>query len=785
MFNIASFRLVLLLPLVLLMLCGTPPATVLGEDAGASDTEQRLEAATSTQEVEAMVARLSDSEIRALVLSKLSENIDARAVQQTPSSGLSTRLHQWLHALDKKEEVHHGGGARLLPFFLRIPGELGRSVLQIGEGRFGQLIINVLIMALVFGFGSLAEWFFRRLTGRTAIYHPPVAASDDGEGRFWGAVVGLLPPVMHLTAFAFASIVFFLLFANEAVSLRVAFMALLGTIVGGRGLSLISRFLCSPDSSAFRLLPLDDRLAAQVHRGFQFFVWYTVAALMLLSFLESTGMAQGSRLALGAVLGTGLLLLIAVKIVLIREPVARQICAARDDREAPWALRQFASMWHFFALLYLFAIWSIWINTILTGTGKDNGALIISLLIVPIYLLFDRIGVWLVGTIVTALELRGDAADEAEKQERLGEAYVSPEEKERRLITVMLRAYRAFIVLILIVWMMALWGVDFPLAGNIVQAAFDILITLTLALFVWRYISRFIERKIQESLPEEQEQEADDGGEFGATRQLGRTYTLLPMIRKFIATTLMVMVSLIVLSSIGVDIGPLLAGAGVIGLAVGFGAQKLVSDVLSGVFYLLDDAFRVGEYIQAGSVKGAVENITLRNVMLRHHRGMLQIVPHSELGSITNFMRGGIVVKFNLEFPYDTDVELVRKTIKKVGQAMLQDEELGPDFILPVKSQGVYEITNSVMVIRVKFTAKPGRQFLIRREAFRRITEALAAKGVHYAHRKVIVEVPQVDEQHLSPEKVREVVEAGAAAGEITLEPKPSQGQGTEENKLP
>jgi len=225
------------------------------------------------------------------------------------------------------------------------------------------------------------------------------------------------------------------------------------------------------------------------------------------------------------------------------------------------------------------------------------------------------------------------------------------------------------------------------------------------------------------------------------------------------------MVILIVLSSLGVNIAPLLAGAGVLGLAIGFGAQKLVSDVLSGFFFLLDDAFRIGEYSQAGSVGGSVEAITLRNVMLRHHRGMLQIVPHSDLGAITNFMRGGIVIKFPLEFPYDTDIDKVRKIIKKVGQAMLQDEELGDDFILPVKSQGVYEITNSVMVIRVKFTAKPGKQFVIKREAFRRLTEAFNAKGIFYAHRKVIVDFPVDDRKgSLDEETRRKVLEAGAAA---------------------
>ena len=138
-----------------------------------------------------------------------------------------------------------------------------------------------------------------------------------------------------------------------------------------------------------------------------------------------------------------------------------------------------------------------------------------------------------------------------------------------------------------------------------------------------------------------------------------------------------------------------------------------------------------------------------------------------------------------IETAFRADKQLNRVGRFKVGQAMLQDEELGPDFILPVKSQGVYEITNSVMVIRVKFTAKPGRQFLIRREAFRRITEALAAKGVHYAHRKVIVEVPQAEEQHLSPEKIREAVEAGAAAGQIALDTPSQQGQAGEKEKLP
>nr|MDJ0988377.1 mechanosensitive ion channel family protein [Desulfobacterales bacterium] len=264
-----------------------------------------------------------------------------------------------------------------------------------------------------------------------------------------------------------------------------------------------------------------------------------------------------------------------------------------------------------------------------------------------------------------------------------------------------------------------------------------------------------------------------------------RSHTLLPMLRKFLGVVMVVMVTLIVLSSIGVEIGPLLAGAGVIGLAIGFGAQKLVRDILSGIFFLMDDAFRVGEYLDAGGISGTVEQITLRTIKLRHHRGMLQIVPLGDLASITNYMRGGIVVKFDLQLPYDTDIDKVRKIIKKVGKKMLLDEELGPDFIKPVKSQGVRSVGDSVMTFRVKFTARPGKHFVIRREAFKRITEALEKKGFHYAHRKVIVDLAPGaispggpdggGAAAITPEQREQMLQAGAAAALDTLIDQESQ----------
>src|ERR671912_508311 len=139
------------------------------------------------------------------------------------------------------------------------------------------------------------------------------------------------------------------------------------------------------------------------------------------------------------------------------------------------------------------------------------------------------------------------------------------------------------------------------------------------------------------------------------------------------------------LSALGVEIGPLIAGAGIVGVAIGFGSQTLVKDVFSGVFYLLDDAFRVGEYIQSGSYKGTVESFSLRSIKLRHHRGPVYTVPFGELGAVQNMSRDWVIDKFQINLTYDTDLEKARKLIKRIGQDLAEDPEFARQIIEPLK----------------------------------------------------------------------------------------------------
>jgi moderate conductance mechanosensitive channel len=479
--------------------------------------------------------------------------------------------------------------------------------------------------------------------------------------------------------------------------------------------------------------------------GYNLVSWttgYAVVGMMFIVISKKLGAQPATVTLLQLLIATVLLCITAGCTLLFKNRIKEIILNNSDaqNEQPSWGRQQFASIWHILALLYLGCLWILLFSNLLNPSGHTRGAFLLSFFIIPIWIIADMTLQWIVRYSMATLKIYNNQ-DQHDHDVTEEEQVVL--ERGKRTYTRVLHVARAFLVFGLFIWVANLWNIKIPIFSRLSSALFDTLIILTLAMMFWKFISNWIERKIAESIPEEEEGSEDSDDEWGSAATRGRSYTLLPMLRRFIGTILVTMVTLTILSSMGVDIGPLLAGAGVVGLAVGFGAQKLVADMFSGFFYLLDDAFRVGEYIEAGNIMGTVENISLRNVMLRHHRGMLQIVPHSELGSITNYMRGGIVVKFNLDFPYDADIDKIRKIIKKVGIAMLEDEELGGDFIKQVKSQGVREITNSVMTIRVKFTAKPGTHFVIRREAYRRITEALRAKGIEYAHKKVIVDIPQ------------------------------------------
>lgn len=746
--------------LVILLLCPFGSA-----QAESKNTRENLSIeGIAPDNADTVLAKLSDEQVRSLLLAELaSKTAQKNAAQQGKnlSGGIIRQATGWLHILDQKESTARQSDG-FFSSLVSVPADYLTTARIIGNGALSGFIVIMAFLFLVLAAAFLAEFSVRRFSiNFSKQFQEKGIPEMDGPMRFVAGLMRAIPAFLHILIFSISAVfLFFLVPASAQPPVRYVFSGMLLIILFYRILKQLSLILLSPDSAALRVLPVNDQQAGRIHKTLLFVVSYAFTAIVFLALLLELQASQACFSLTALILATLLIVLIIRIILHSRDVVKSRILAQSWQQQTnSWLTEQFAGFWHVPVIAYFLVILITLINDVISGVQREGSAFLLSLFVLPLFVIFDVIGQWVVRVSIKTLRIY-NPNDTSEQNKEEQEELARAQQKERKLHIITSRIVRLAILAALAIWVFSLWGYHIPYAAVITGAVFESLITIALALMFWRFASSTIERKISASEPEKEESSDD---EFGGAKPRERSHTLLPMLRKFIATTLVVMVVLIVLSSIGVNIGPLLAGAGVVGLAVGFGAQKLVSDVLSGFFYLFDDAFRVGEYIQAGSVSGAVEAITLRNVMLRHHRGMLQIVPYSELGSITNFMRGGLVVKFNLEFPYDTDIDKVRKIIKKVGIAMLADEEFGNNFIQPVKSQGVREITGSVMVIRVKFTAKPGTQFVIQREAYRRITEALAAKGIHYAHRKVIVELPE-GAKNVSPEEQQKIAEAGAAA---------------------
>jgi moderate conductance mechanosensitive channel len=273
------------------------------------------------------------------------------------------------------------------------------------------------------------------------------------------------------------------------------------------------------------------------------------------------------------------------------------------------------------------------------------------------------------------------------------------------------------------------------LASRIGEAAFQIIVTLILASALWGIIKTAISRHAPEEAIDPHALVEGEGTGSG----LSRLQTLLPLVRKFLFITLVTIVGMIIVSSLGIDIGPLLAGAGVVGITIAFGAQALVRDIVSGIFFLIDDAFRVGEYIDVGSAKGMVERISVRSLRLRHHLGQINTIPFGEIKHVTNYSRDWVIMKLELRVPLDTDLEKVHRLVKSVGQQMLKEPELADSLLQSLKSQGVHRMEPSAYVIRVKFMARPGEQFILRREVFRRLHETFREHGIRLGVSPVMV----------------------------------------------
>jgi small-conductance mechanosensitive channel len=620
------------------------------------------------------------------------------------------------------------------------------------------------ILLFILGLWLASEIYGKRIAKRFVVARIKAAPEGYAEKmpflvfRFFMGVIGTL--VSMLFAYIIGSIIFG---PVNDVSLQFTIAAIYTTYFFWAVLADVWRMILSPFLSQYRIPRFSDRDAKRLY------YWAILVALVdflvvaSATWLSDFGLNYNLYAIYYGLLSGGVLLLNIALVLVNWRAITGAILNGREPGEVPWALRFVSRVWAPAVIVYFIFGWlKLAVDLVLeqeTSIPLIAGAYAVLLSIIVVY-----------GVINYVIErfferhraLQAVGSDETEDvADQTGE----PAPEPPRLSTFEALARRVSGILAMVAGFAALlfiWDTGGVILNEaVLDRSLDVIVIIFIGYVIYNGFRIWIDNKIAEETQDMPEAELGDEG--GGASSASRLATLLPLFRGVILAIVVVSIALIVLLELGINVSPLFAGAGVVGLAVGFGAQTLVRDIFSGAFFLIDDAFRKGEYIDIGDVKGTVEKISVRSFQLRHHLGALHTIPFGEIRVLTNYSRDWVIMKLPLRLTYDTDVEKVRKLIKKLGQELLDDPVIGPDFIQPLKSQGVIEMQDSAMIIRVKFMTKPGDQWVIRKKVYQEIRDLFEREGIRFAHREVTVRIADEPEGGLSP-KQREAVSGAVQA---------------------
>ncbi|MDR0982368.1 MAG: mechanosensitive ion channel family protein [Culturomica sp.] len=248
---------------------------------------------------------------------------------------------------------------------------------------------------------------------------------------------------------------------------------------------------------------------------------------------------------------------------------------------------------------------------------------------------------------------------------------------------------------------------------------------LVLLFLVLMYVLTFITHRMKK-MPKKLSSRYDEAelGEISKRRQ-----TIAGIIKNIGKVFLWVIFIILLLGKINIDIAPLLASAGIIGLAIGFGAQELVRDFISGFFILLEDQIRTGDFVTINGISGTVENIEMRTITIRDGNGIVHIVQNGKINDLANQTKGYSAILLNIGIAYKEDTDRVSEVIQGVADELRKDSKIG-GYITAFDLLGVNDFADSAVVILVKFTTKPGQQWAVGREFRRRLKKTFDKENI-------------------------------------------------------
>ncbi|CAB3745874.1 mechanosensitive ion channel protein [Burkholderia puraquae] len=549
-------------------------------------------------------------------------------------------------------------------------------------------------------------------------------ASSQGHGharrhttllhRMPRALVSLALRAVPLLVFVGVASLTMSVIGDTGTPIESALEALIDIYVICRLVTIVSRLFFQPDARQLRLLHISDTWADFAQRSIARIVIVVGACTATVEIAANFGLSDAGHVALLKAVALVAHLMVSTLILQCRQPVAARIRAAGDGRPSfAMVANALADAWAPVSVFIVMALWFVW------ALDVHNGYRVL-------ITLGGRSIAVMIGMRMVSIVVFGALA-------RLFQG----RDEDRTLVH--LHAYRYYpllrqivsvaIGIVTVVLLLQIWGVPIfrafetgTIGHRLASALVTIAIAAIVALIVWEAANIAIERRLQRWTRE------------GNLVRAARLRTLLPMLRSLLFVMIALVVVLTGLSQLGVNVGPLLAGASIFGVALGFGSQKLVQDFITGIFLLMENAMQVGDWVTLAGVSGTVEYLSIRTVRLRAGDGSLYTIPFSSVTTVNNTNRGLGNAAVKIGIAYGEDIDRAIATLKEIGAALRDDPKYRDGILSDFSYWGIDQVDGATLALAGQMQCTDSTRWSVQREFNRRIAETFRERGIRIAN---------------------------------------------------
>ncbi|KVH76161.1 mechanosensitive ion channel protein [Burkholderia cepacia] len=549
----------------------------------------------------------------------------------------------------------------------------------------------------------------------------PASSQGRGHARRHTTLLHRMPRALVSLALRAVPLLVFVGVASLTMSaigetgtpIESALEALIDIYVICRLVTIVSRLFFQPDARQLRLLHISDAWADFAQRSIARIVIVVGACTAAVEIAASFGLSEAGHVALLKAVALVGHLMVSALILRCRQPVAARIRAAGDDRASfEMVANALADAWAPVSVFIVMALWFVW------ALDVHNGYRVL-------ITLGGRSIAVMIGMRMVSIVVFGALA-------RLFQG----RDEDRTLVH--LHAYRYYpllrqivsgaIGIVTVVLLLQIWGVPIfrafetgTIGHRLASALVTIAIAAIVALLVWEAANIAIERRLQRWTRE------------GNLVRAARLRTLLPMLRSLLFVMIALVVVLTGLSQLGVNVGPLLAGASIFGVALGFGSQKLVQDFITGIFLLMENAMQVGDWVTLAGVSGTVEYLSIRTVRLRAGDGSLYTIPFSSVTTVNNTNRGLGNAAVKISIAYGEDIDRAIATLKEIGAALRDDPKYRDGILSDFSYWGIDQVDGAALALAGQMQCTDATRWSVQREFNRRIAETFRERGIRIA----------------------------------------------------